>query len=160
MVTRRFLMSVLGAFVFVPLATETMNAADRKGEPHEGAPRTFKSKVINAPEMAGMSKSVVLEAFKAYEVDLKAGRIGKGDEERALRERLDRAFRLNRSSEGLTAKKTAAGVSVVQLEGRFQYVILSRTNADGTVTTECMTDAPSAAAFLTGGPTRAAADRE
>lgn len=154
-----FLKSVLGAFVLAALAVGTANAADGKGEPEKGKARTFKTKVINAPELAGMPKSAVLEALGAFEADRKAGRIAKGDEERVLRDRMERAFRLNRSGEGLQKKQSATGGSNVDLEGRFEYVMLSRTEADGTTTVECVSDAGAAVAFLMG-RSRAAAEKE
>ena len=140
----------LGVLALAVLAAGAMNAADQKSEGEKGKTRTFKSRVLNAPEMAGQSKSVVLDALRAYELDRKAGRIAKGDEEKALRDRLDRAFALNRSSEGLSEKRTTSGAVGLDLQGRYQYVILSRTDAAGNVVTECVSDAAGAEAFLSG----------
>lgn len=54
----------------------------------------------------------------------------------------------NRSSEGLTVSTRANGTSAVDLQGRFQTVVVVRANADGTMETKCVTSMDEAAEFL------------
>ena len=54
----------------------------------------------------------------------------------------------NRSTEGLQAKTLANGTKQLNLQGRFQEVVISRANADGTMETRCVESMEEAAAFL------------
>ena len=56
---------------------------------------------------------------------------------------------LNKSTEGLVEVKNPDGSVSMDLQGRFQNVTLARTNADGTIETEC-TDEPGQAAQFFG----------
>jgi hypothetical protein len=54
----------------------------------------------------------------------------------------------NRSSEGLTVNQGANGMKLVDLEGRFNGVVLGRANADGTTEVRCVFTMEEAADFL------------
>ena len=54
----------------------------------------------------------------------------------------------NRSSEGLTVKTHKNGMKSVDLEGRFNGVVLGRANADGTTEVRCVFTMKEAAEFL------------
>ena len=54
----------------------------------------------------------------------------------------------NRSTDGLQAKTLANGTKQLNLQGRFQEVVLARANADGTMETRCVESMEEAAAFL------------
>lgn len=54
----------------------------------------------------------------------------------------------NRSSEGLTPVTQPNGMTYVNLEGRFNGVVLGRANADGTTEVRCVFTMEEAAAFL------------
>ena len=54
----------------------------------------------------------------------------------------------NRSSEGLTIETDASGKKLVNLEGRFNGVVLGRANADGTTEVRCVFTMEEAAEFL------------
>jgi hypothetical protein len=54
----------------------------------------------------------------------------------------------NRSTEGLTVKQLPNGTKQVNLQGRFNEVVLGRANADGTVETRCVSSLEEAIAFL------------
>jgi hypothetical protein len=116
----------------------------------EARPLTFKSRVINAPNAAGSVQGAVAEVLRqAYEKS-KGAPLSAG--ERAdLMVRLEKAFRLNRSSEGLKEVTSSRNGTVsIDLQGRYQYIYLARTNPDGTVSIGCVTDWDSARAFLAG----------
>jgi septal ring-binding cell division protein DamX len=54
----------------------------------------------------------------------------------------------NRSSKGLKVQRAADGGSMVDLQGRFQTVVLAKPNADGTNEIRCVTSLEEATAFL------------
>ena len=54
----------------------------------------------------------------------------------------------NRSSEGLTVNQQPNGMKLVNLEGRFNGVVLGRANADGTTEIRCVFSMEEAAEFL------------
>ncbi len=54
----------------------------------------------------------------------------------------------NRSTEGLTVKTETNGKKMVNLEGRFNGVVLGRANADGTTEVRCVFTLGEAAEFL------------
>src|SRR5262245_20092620 len=139
---------VLVCFVFTPAKT---SAADKPSGPKDQKGKmTFKhARVVTAPGQQG--RSVVAEALRAFDADRKAGKFATlAEEKRARRETLQRAFERNRSDAGLTARATATGAQILDLEGRFEHVWLSRTNPDGSISTACVTDWASAEAFLDG----------
>ncbi len=136
-----------------------MNAEERKRDSREGELKTSHARVIQAPELASVKQGPVVEALKAYEADRKAGRIARGDEERVLRERLRQALRNNRSSEGLAQKKTTTGATALDLEGRFQYVMVQTDGPDGPSVT-CVTNETGGAAVSTPGAVRKPAETE
>ena len=133
-------------------AAAALFAAGASAEEKGGTPGKlkFKSRVINAPEMSSQVKGVVADAFREAYRD-KSGKSKKlnAKEEREFLGRLERAFRLNRSSEGLQSTQTSNG-TFLDLQGRYQYIFLSRTNADGSVSTACVNDWETAQAFLQG----------
>jgi len=115
-------------------------------------PLAFKSRVINAPNAAGSVQSAVAEVLRQAYAKARGGPLSA--EQRAdLMARLEKAFRLNRSSEGLTETQSRNGTVAVDLQGRYQYVYLARTNPDGSVSVACVTDWESARAFLAGAAT-------
>ena len=54
----------------------------------------------------------------------------------------------NRSAEGLTEKKLSGGRFMIDLQNRFQNVMLARTDTDGDVTAACVTNVDEANAFF------------
>lgn len=54
----------------------------------------------------------------------------------------------NRSSDGLAVNTQANGMKLVNLEGRFNGVVLGRANADGTTEVRCVFTMEEAAEFL------------
>jgi len=139
--------STLAAFLAAGAA-----AGQEKGAGPPPRKLVFKSIVINAPEMAVQNKSVVADVLKEAFRDRPAGKSKQltDKEAREIGARLERAFRLNRSTEGLQSAPAANGMVSLDLQGRFQYILLSRTNPDGSTSTACVSDWDSAQAFLSG----------
>ncbi len=58
---------------------------------------------------------------------------------------------VHRSSEGLKVRQLADGTKFIDLEDRYQHVVLAKINADGTISTECVSTAAGARQFVTKG---------
>ena len=56
--------------------------------------------------------------------------------------------KLNTSTQGLQSKQLANGAHVLELEGRFGSLALTRTDADGSTESRCVSSFAEAAAFL------------
>jgi hypothetical protein len=68
------------------------------------------------------------------------------DEARTLAEGIKQL--VNQSTEGLVQVRQANGAVSMDLQGRFQNVLLAKKEADGTVTQSCVDNVDSAAAFF------------
>ncbi|HEX8722335.1 MAG TPA: hypothetical protein VF736_17100, partial [Pyrinomonadaceae bacterium] len=66
-------------------------------------------------------------------------------------ERIAEALKDNKSTEGLVEVRHEDGSVEVNLQGRFQNVMLAKKNEDGTVSTACVDTAEAATSFLRGG---------
>jgi len=118
-------------------------------------PIVFKTQVINVPSAAGMPPGVVAQALRAEALRAGAGsrdlRNLSAEESREIARGLERAFRLNRSTEGLHARQVGNGLVSMNLDGRFLHIYVGRKEADGSISTACVSDWASAEAFLRGG---------
>ena len=126
-------------------------AGQEKSDESNVKKRGFKSRVINAPNAAGSVQGAVAEVLRQTYEQSKGTPLSAA-QKADLDARLERAFRLNRSDEGLNEKKSRNGTVAVDLQGRYQYVYLARRTPDGTVSIGCVTDWESARAFLAGAP--------
>ena len=81
-------------------------------------------------------------------IDAQTGRLRKPtvEEARALVESITGLT--NRSSKGLHVEKAENGMNKVDLQGRFQTVVLAKPNADGTNEIRCVSSLKEAAEFL------------
>ncbi len=131
------------------LAVGTAPAAGQEKSQGE-KPLVFKSRVINAPNAAGSVQGAVAEVLRQAYAKSKGAPLT-AEQRSELMAGLEKAFRLNRSGEGLKEVQSRNGTVAIDLQGRFQYVYLARTNPDGTVSIGCVTDWESARAFLAGG---------
>ena len=146
---RRFLRATAAIAAFALLAAGVSGAEEKASAKK---PIVFKTQVINLPSAAGMPPGLVAQALRA-----EAG-AGKTDlrnmspeESREMARHLERAFRLNRSSEGLQVRQVGNGLVSMNLEGRYMHIYIGRKEADGSISTACVTDWASAEAFLRGG---------
>lgn len=87
-------------------------------------------------------------ASQKITIDAQTGRLRKPtvEEARAIVETI--TGHTNRSSEGLRAKRGPNGIRTLDLEGRFQSVVLAKPNPDGTNEIRCVTSMKEAADFL------------
>ena len=87
-------------------------------------------------------------------IDAQTGRLRKPtvEEARALVDTLTGLT--NRSTKGLHVEKAENGMSKVDLQGRFQTVVLAKPNADGTNEVRCVSSLKEAAEFLGIDPTK------
>jgi hypothetical protein len=143
-------LSALAVAAAVLVSGSTAAAAEKA---QNAKPLVFKSRVINAP--GAENASVIADALQKFYAARKPGSPARlsETEHRELVANVERAFRLNRSSEGLHTAQAGAGMKRLDLDGRFQYVILSKTNPDGTTSTACVTDWDGARAFFEGDST-------
>ena len=94
------------------------------------------------------SKAKKYVATKEIIFDQATGKLRKptDEETKALVERV--SVLTNRSSEGLTINTQPNGMKLVELEGRFNGVVLGRAKADGTTEVRCVFTMEEAAEFL------------
>jgi hypothetical protein len=87
-------------------------------------------------------------------IDSQTGKLRKPtvDEARALVETITGLT--NRSTKGLQIEEAANGMKKVDLQGRFQTVVLAKPNPDGTNEIRCVSTAKEAAEFLGIDPTK------
>ena len=107
---------------------------------------TLVSPALSAQQNQGRSKKY--KPTKEITVDKQTGtlRLPTAEETDQLVSQL--AAMTNRSSEGLQATRAANGTLAVNLDDRFQSVMLARPNADGTTEVRCVTTFEEAAEFL------------
>lgn len=99
------------------------------------------------PQTPGEDATVEFASQKIT-IDAQTGRLRKPtvEEARALVETVTGLT--NRSSEGLTVERAPNGMRKIDLQGRFQTVVLAKPNPDGTNEVRCVTSKEEAAEFL------------
>ena len=101
------------------------------------------------PENSGEKYGTVKVAGREVQVDPQTGQIKPLTPEEAKRLADGLKVMLNQSTEGLVEVHHADGSVSMDLQGRFQHVMVARTEADGTLTQSCI-DTPEAAASFFG----------
>jgi len=100
-------------------------------------------------ENSGKKYVTVKVAGREVQVDPQTGKIKPLTPEEAKRLADGLKVMLNNSTEGLVEVHHADGSVSMDLQGRFQHVMVARTEADGTITQSCI-DTPEAAASFFG----------
>ena len=100
-------------------------------------------------ENSGKQYITVKVAGREVQVDPQTGQIKPLTPEEAKRLADGLKVMLNNSTEGLVEVHHANGSVSMDLQGRFQHVMVARTEADGTLTQSCI-DTPEAAASFFG----------
>jgi hypothetical protein len=92
--------------------------------------------------------TTVQYANQKITIDAQTGKLRKPtvEEARALVETITGLT--NRSTKGLHVEEAANGMSKVDMQGRFQTVVLAKPNPDGTNEVRCVSSAKEAAEFL------------
>jgi len=109
------------------------------------APQTDAMAAQQGRANAGKKKYV---ATLEITVDKKSGKLRKPTEAETETLVATLTTLTNRSTEGLRQVERPGGATVVNLEGRFAPVMLSRPNPDGTSEVKCVTSFEEAADFL------------
>ncbi|HET9697461.1 MAG TPA: hypothetical protein VFP40_11385 [Terriglobales bacterium] len=86
-------------------------------------------------------------------IDAKSGKLRQPTQEEI--QALVAGMKLNDSAEGLTAKRVGNGSQVMNIDGRFENMLVARTNPDGSVSTSCVSSKKQAEAFLKADTTKA-----
>ena len=79
-------------------------------------------------------------------IDAKSGKLRQPTQEEI--KALVEGMKLNDSAEGLTSKRVGNGSQVMSIDGRFENMVVAKTNADGSVSTACVSNKKQAEAFL------------
>jgi hypothetical protein len=79
-------------------------------------------------------------------IDAKTGKLRQPTHEEI--KALVEGMKLNDSSEGLTSKRVGNGSVIMNIEGRFENMMVAKTNPDGSVSTACVSSKKQAEAFL------------
>jgi hypothetical protein len=87
-------------------------------------------------------------AGREVQVDPQTGKIKPLTPEEAKRLADGLKVMLNQSTEGLVERHHADGSVSIDLQGRFQHVMVARTEADGTITQSCIDNPEAAASFF------------
>jgi len=102
----------------------------------------------SAGDTSADNDTAVQFANQKITIDAQTGKLRKPtvEEARALVETITGLT--NRSAKGLRVERAANGMRKVDLQGRFQTVILAKPNPDGTNEVRCVTSLKEAAEFL------------
>jgi hypothetical protein len=132
-----------GIFVTALLALGMITAIARYGS-HNNAPAAAKqTAAANAPRINFVPVEVARRKLQVNAQTLQQGPL---TQEQA--EQIAAALKDNQSSEGLVQVQNADGSVSIDLQGRFQNVILARKNDDGSVEQACVDNAEAAKTFL------------
>jgi hypothetical protein len=91
-------------------------------------------------------------------IDSKTGKLRQPTQEEI--QALVAGMKLNDSTEGLSAKTVGNGSTMLNIEGRFENTLIMKKNADGSVSTSCVSNSKQAEAFLKADTAKAAADQK
>ena len=100
----------------------------------------------NSASQAGKNLVTVEVGGKKLQVNAQALQQGPLTQEQA--QQIADALKDNKSTDGLVQVQNSNGSVSVDLQGRFQNVMLARRNDDGSISQACVDNAEAAAAFL------------
>lgn len=137
------LMTLLGSAVILAIVVGTIVSS-----PTASAQEADTKLQTSAEEPAIDNDTTVQFANQKITIDAQTGRMRKPtvEEARALVDTITGLT--NRSSKGLHVERAANGMRKVDLQGRFQTVVLAKPNPDGTNEVRCVSSLKEAAEFL------------
>ena len=103
---------------------------------------------IALPRTSSQASPKKYKATKEIVLDKTTGKVRKPTQEETDAMVSQISELTNRSSEGLNVKQSSNGMKFVDLQGRFNSVMLGRANADGTTEIRCVFSIEEAADFL------------
>lgn len=127
-----------GALLFAAVATAAVTYASRNAAPPKAAP-------VAAVEPADPYVTVEVGGRK---VRVNAQTLQQGPLTQEQAQQLAEQLEGNKTTDGLVQEKRADGTVSVDLQGRFQNVVLAKKNDDGTVSAACVDTSEAAGAFL------------
>jgi hypothetical protein len=136
-------MTLLGTVVILAVVAGTMVSS-----PTASAQQADTQLQTPAGDPAIDNDTTVQFANQKITIDAQTGKLRKPtvEEARALVETITGLT--NRSSKGLNVERAANGMRKVDLQGRFQTVVLAKPNSDGTNEIRCVSSVKEAAEFL------------
>lgn len=127
-----------GALLFAAVATAAVTYASRNAAPPQAAP-------VAAAHPADPYVTVEVGGKK---VRVNAQTLQQGPLTQEQAQQLAEQLEGNKATDGLVQEKRADGTVSVDLQGRFQNVMLAKKNDDGTVSAACVDTSETAGAFL------------
>ena len=103
---------------------------------------------VALPRNSSQASPKKYKATKEIVLDKTTGRLRKPTQEETDAMVSKISVLTNRSSEGLSVNQSSNGMKSVDLQGRFNSVVLGRANADGTTEIRCVFSIEEAADFL------------
>ena len=140
------------AWIFVAVLVSTAILAlvvGTIGSSRTASARQERSQVeVQADPQTAVDETTLQFANQKIKIDAKTGRLRTptAEEARAIVETLKGLT--NRSSDDLHVVQAANGASMVDLQGRYQNVVLAKPNADGTNEIRCVSSMEEATTFL------------
>ncbi len=114
--------------------------------------------LLTAASVAGMAQSAakgktpgndevaIGASGQQVAIDAKSGKLRQPTQEEI--QALVAGMKLNDSAEGLTSKRVGNGSQIMNIDGRFENMMVAKTNPDGSVSTACVSNKKQAEAFL------------
>lgn len=133
---RRFVV-IAAAILLVAIAAVTVVSS-----------QLIRSKNTTAHSNSAKALATARLAKQDPQVESQTGQVRPLTQEEAQRLGEELKTRLNRSTEGLVEQRQADGSVSVDLQGRFQSVVVARRNEDGSITHSCVDNPRAAASFF------------
>jgi hypothetical protein len=132
----------IGIFAVVLLALGAATVIARYGSPR---------KALGAsPNAASSGDGFVTVIVAGKKIRVNARTMQQGPLTQEQSQQIADALQNNKSTEGLVEVKHPDGTVEMNLQGRFQDVVLARKNDDGSVSTACVDNSEAARSFLNG----------
>lgn len=148
---RRLALAIAVATVILAIAAVTV-ISRQNGRVKEASSNQAKTAppatTTTAPVAANRNYVTVKVAGQNVQVDSQTGQIKELTPEEAQRMAAGLKQELNRSTEGLVQVQQPDGSVEMDLQGRFQNVVVAKVNEDGTVTESCVDNAQAAGQFF------------
>jgi hypothetical protein len=138
----RFFRAVIFA---IALLVVGMITAIARYEARKGEPKTTESQNTSAP---ALRPNFVTVAAGGKKLQVNAQTLQQGPLTQDQAQQIADALKDNKSTDGLVQVQNPDGSVSVDLQGRFQNVMLAKRNTDGSVDQACVDNSEAASAFL------------
>lgn len=145
---KRSVLFRIGMLALVLFAVGMVTAiAKYESRSSESATSTKQSTVVNAPG----SKLVTVE-MNGKKLAVNAQTLQQGPLTQEQAQQIADALKDNQSTDGLVQVQNPDGSVSVDLQGRFQNIVMAKKNDDGSVSQACVDNSKAASAFLSTNP--------